>query len=125
MTTTAGTITDHGDRSTIRFERRLPFPIDVVWAALTEQEVLVWDPPRVLELDWRQRNVGPTIVRYELTAEGEGTVLVLTHRGLRPTDARGYIPGQHDYLDRLRAYLDGTAIPDWETRYGDVASVYA
>lgn len=151
-----GTITDHEDDSTITFERRLPFPVQDVWAALTEQDqlnqwfsagtiehrqdgvielagpknvpvtgtVLVWDPPRVLELDWRQHNVGQTTVRYELTPDGDHTVLTLTHSGLRHNDARGYTPGQHASLDRLTAFLSGAEIPGWEERYREVQHLY-
>lgn len=154
---TTGTITDHDDRSTIRFERRLPFPVEAVWAALTEPDqlnqwfsagtieprqggavdlagpkqvpvtgtVLVWDPPHVLEMDWWQRNVGTTTVRYELAPDGEGgTLLTLVHDGLDSRDARGYVPGQHAFLDRLTAHLAGDEIPDWEQRYQEVADAY-
>lgn len=69
-------------------------------------------------LEWQQRNTGRTTVRYELVPDdGGGTLLVLTHDGLRHGDARGYIPGQHAYLDRLTAYLGGDEMPDWEERY--------
>jgi uncharacterized protein YndB with AHSA1/START domain len=37
------------------------------------------DPPRVLELDWLDGDQ-PSIVRFELRHDGEGTVLVLDHR---------------------------------------------
>lgn len=155
--TPTGTIITDGDRATIRFERRLPYPIEAVWAALTEQDqltvwfsaglieprqgglarlagpknipvdgdVLVWDPPHVLELDWRQRNIGRTTVRYELVADGVGTLLSFSHGGLRISDAHGYAPGVHAFLDRLTAYLAGTDIPDWEARYWSVQSAYA
>jgi uncharacterized protein YndB with AHSA1/START domain len=158
VTDAYGTIIDGADgTSSIRFERRLPFPIEAVWAALTEQEQLnqwfsagklepreagmvdlagpkhipvegsvrVWDPPHVLELDWRQHNIGRTTVRYELVADGPDTILTLVHSGLRPRDARGYGPGQHAFLDRLAAHLGGTRIPEFDERYAEVQPAYA
>jgi uncharacterized protein YndB with AHSA1/START domain len=41
--TDLGTVTTHGDARTVRFERRLPFRQEEVWAALTEPDQLaVW-----------------------------------------------------------------------------------
>lgn len=36
MTPAEGTLTVEGDRAVLTFERRLPFPIDVVWSAITD-----------------------------------------------------------------------------------------
>jgi uncharacterized protein YndB with AHSA1/START domain len=87
-------------------------------------EVLVWDPPHVFEHAWRQKLVGDTVVRYELRRDGDVTVLKLVHRGFRPKDAAGYIPGQHAYLDRLEAALAKLAPPAWQARYAEVAGLY-
>jgi uncharacterized protein YndB with AHSA1/START domain len=87
-------------------------------------EVLVWDPPHVFEHTWKQRLIGDTLVRYELRPDGDATVLKLTHQGLRPKDAAGYIPGQHAYLDRLEAALAHQPVPDWQARYRNVAGLY-
>ena len=88
-------------------------------------EILVWDPPHVFEHEWHQSVVEPGVVRYELAAEGDQTVLTFTHRGLGEKNAEGFIPGTHAYLDRLAAALAGTEVPDWGTRYGEVAGFYA
>lgn len=86
--------------------------------------ILVWDPPRVLEHEWRQAIVEPGVVRYELTADGEATILTFTHRGLSPRNARGFIPGTHAYLDRLTAHLAGAPIPPWSARYAELNPAY-
>ena len=117
-----------GDRAVLNFERRLPFPIEVVWSAITDPaerssgsarqpstaakaapstwsrpvhqypqtckrmtgRILVWDPPHVLEHEWKQPIVEDGVVRYELTADGDGaTLLRFTHRGLRVRNAAG------------------------------------
>ena len=97
----------HGE-VTLRFTRRLPHPPAKVWRALTEPEhlaawfpttvegdltpgsalrynfremnlpgfdgsVLACDPPALLELNW-----GDERLRFELTADGQGTVLTFS-----------------------------------------------
>ena len=149
-----GRLTVDGDRAVLNFERRLPFPVEVVWSAITDPHereqwfgettieaheggtiemvatgpplpperkqmtgrILVWDPPHVLEHEWKQPIVEDGVVRYELTADGNGTLLRFTHRGLGVRNASGFFGGTHAYLDRLEAYLTGDELPDWTTR---------
>ena len=92
MTGREGRLTIQGDRAVLTFERRLPYPIEAVWSAITDPgeraqwfgettvdaregglidmvatgpplptekkrmtgRILVWDPPRVLEHEWKQ-----------------------------------------------------------------------
>jgi uncharacterized protein YndB with AHSA1/START domain len=37
------------------------------------------EPHRTLELDWRRDGEQPSVIRFELSPDGEGTVLVLDH----------------------------------------------
>jgi uncharacterized protein YndB with AHSA1/START domain len=37
-------------------------------------------PPQALELDWRRTGEEPSIIRFDLSSEGDGTMLVLEHR---------------------------------------------
>ena len=149
-----GTFTIEGDQTVMTFRRRLPYPIQAVWAAITDPDqreqwmgktaidareggsietvasdppaaeeakrmtgrILVWDPPHVLEHEWKQPIVEDGVVRYELTADGDGTLLRFTHRGLGVRNASGFLGGSHAYLDRLEAYLTGEELPDWTTR---------
>jgi uncharacterized protein YndB with AHSA1/START domain len=157
-----GTLSIRGDVATLTYQRWLPYPIETVWAAITDPaerkawfgettieareggtiemlpedppappeakrmsgRILVWDPPHVLEHEWHQRIVEDSVVRYELTADGDGTTLVFTHRGLSVRNARGFAPGSHAFLDRLEAHLAGASIPDWSERYDQVAQAY-
>ncbi len=149
-----GRLTVDRERAVLNFERRLPFPIDVVWSAITDPDereqwfgettidareggmiemvatgpplpperkrmtgrILVWDPPNVLEHEWKQPIVEDGVVRYELTADGDGTLLRFTHRGLGVRNASGFLGGTHAYLDRLEAHLSGGELPEWTTR---------
>ena len=38
MTGREGRLTVEGDRAVLTFERRLPFPIDAVWSAITDPD---------------------------------------------------------------------------------------
>jgi uncharacterized protein YndB with AHSA1/START domain len=93
-------------------------------------EILVWEPPRVLEYEW---NVAPVpempegeraIFRFELTADGDATRLLVTYRRITRQTARGFLPGLHAFLDRLEAQLDGRPLPDWMQRFGEVRADY-
>jgi uncharacterized protein YndB with AHSA1/START domain len=76
----------------VRFTRRYDASPAEVWAALTEPESIArWLGPvptnvrtsereRLLELDWEPPGDEPSVVRFELVADGEGTRLVLDHR---------------------------------------------
>ena len=85
--------------------------------------ILVWDPPHVFEHEWRQQILGANggVVRYELSPDGDGTLLRFSHRGLSVPSARGFHPGTHAFLDRLAAQLAGQPLPDWQQRYREVA----
>jgi uncharacterized protein YndB with AHSA1/START domain len=76
----------------VRLTRRYAEPPADVWKALTDPaSVARWlspgfgvraselEPGRVLELDWRPAGEVPSVVRVELTPDGEGTILVLDH----------------------------------------------
>jgi uncharacterized protein YndB with AHSA1/START domain len=86
--------------------------------------ILAWDPPHLLEHEWRQGIVEDGVVRYELAADGDETVLTFTHRGLSVRNAHGFIPGTHAFLDRLGAYLACQEIPGWSERYEALAPAY-
>jgi uncharacterized protein YndB with AHSA1/START domain len=92
--------------------------------------ILVWEPPRVLEYEW---NVAPVpempegeraIFRYELSADGDSTLLLVTYRRITRQTARGFLPGLHAFLDRLEAQLDGRELPDWVVRFGELLRDY-
>ncbi len=61
--------------------------------------ILVWDPPRVLEHEWKQPIVEDGVVRYELHPDGDGTLLRFSHRGLGVPQCVGF-PGWHARLSR-------------------------
>lgn len=49
------------------------------------------EPERVLELDWRFADEDPSIVRFELAADGDGTLLSLDHQQIDERFGMTYI----------------------------------
>ena len=155
-----GTILESG---AIRFERRLPGPIERVWDYLTDAdkrgkwlargavqpwvggnvdlnfrhadlspqkeevpekyrqcengasftvEVTRCEPPSLLSHTWADGSE----VTFELTPQGEGVLLVLTHRRLTPAIMLSVAGGWHTHLGILVDHLDGrTPQPFWST----------
>lgn len=88
-------------------ERRAGAPLRFVTSVDPDEgfagEMLVYDPPRVMELTW-----GASRLRIELYPEGEATRLVLTEvLDDLGTGARNGA-GWHECLDRLTAVIEGT-----------------
>jgi uncharacterized protein YndB with AHSA1/START domain len=86
--------------------------------------ILVWDPPHVLEHEWRQPGLACSVVRYELEADAGETILRLTHRRSVTPGAFGGRAGWHAYLDRLAAHLAGRPVPGWVERRVAVQDAY-
>lgn len=157
---TYGTITRaDAAHATIRFERRLPAPIERVWLAITDPDQLAtWlaassldlraggkvehvfdpadpgghvrgtilriEPMTLFEYEWRFLGEPDSILRYDLVADGDTTVMTLTHRLLGIDQVSGYGAGWHAYLDALAAVLARTEAPDWGTRFAAVRAAY-
>ena len=83
------------------------------------------DPPRLLEYDWRFPGEPDSVIRFELTAHGARTELVLEHRLLPDDQAIGYGAGWHAHLDRLEARLAGAAPGDWMDRFRELLPTYS
>jgi uncharacterized protein YndB with AHSA1/START domain len=137
-------------RPALRFERRLPHPVERVWRAVSEPaelerwfpavvpwtpaagetfeaagrhgEITVVEPPRLLAWDFGQERY-----RFELTAEGEGTRLVFTHVLADPAPAAQHAAGWETYLGRLDAHLAGGHLGEVEAHahIGELHERYA
>lgn len=96
-----------------RFEVRMTEDdMETAWGA-----VLAFDPPRLLELEWRYEGEDESVLRIELEPRGDGTLLVLDHRLLQARQAAGYGAGWHAYLDALEDVLDGRTAGSWAQRF--------
>lgn len=130
------------DRTVLRIERHLGHPPAKVWRAVTEPaelrhwfpavpsfeleahakitftfagaadepslgEVLEVDPPRVFAFSWEDE-----LFRIELSADGDGSLLVFTHTFDDRPKAASYATGWTQCLDALTNTLAGEAIAD-------------
>jgi uncharacterized protein YndB with AHSA1/START domain len=59
------------------------------------------EPSRLLELDWVEGGERPSIVRFELSSDGSGTVLVLDHRRIDAAIGMRYLTRWGSRLTRL------------------------
>lgn len=91
-------------------------------------KILVWEPPRLLEYEHNHEATkmlpggAETIVRWELTASGEGTLLTFTQSRLKSNF--GFAPAMHVFLERLEAHLSKQPFPDFLQRFKEVMPLY-
>ena len=86
-------------------------------------KVRALEPGKVLELDWTYPGEPDSVARFELRPDGDGTILVLDHRGLPPAAIAGYGAGWHSHLDSLDAHLAGGQA-DWLARFEELGPAY-
>ena len=65
-----------------------------------------------------------SIVRFELSPQEAGTLLVVDHRLLGGDHATGYAAGWHAHLDRLDDLLSGRPGRSWDERFSAVLPHY-
>jgi len=77
-----------------------------------QERITRYEPPHLLAFTWEDGRAGE--VTFVLRAEGDKTVLVLTHTGLRGrNDALNYGGGWHSHLAVLEKRIKGQAVPDF------------
>ena len=75
-------------------------------------EILEYDPPRVLTYtwiaSWHNDKKRKTVVRWELSPKGSGTLVKVTHSGLAQEDVarKDYAGGWPGVLERLKKYME-------------------
>jgi uncharacterized protein YndB with AHSA1/START domain len=88
-------------------------------------EVRAWKPPHLLELTWVEAG-GASVVHVEISADGDGALLVLEHRDVSAESAGGLGAGWHAHLAALADLLaGGDAIADrWRPRFDELHPRY-
>jgi uncharacterized protein YndB with AHSA1/START domain len=117
-------------RPALRFERRLEYPVERVWRAVTEPaelerwfvapvqwkpeagevfesmeqrgEITELEPPRLIAWSW-----GGELFRFELSPDGDGCRLVFVHVFDDRTLGADHAAGWEVHFDRLDAHLAG------------------
>jgi Activator of Hsp90 ATPase homolog 1-like protein len=111
-----GTLETIDGRPTLRFERRLAYPPERVWRALTDPDELSrWFPSEEEPLDVSDREEPRLLagtwygdeLRFELRPDGEGCILVFTHSFADRETAARTAAGWDGCFARLEALLAG------------------
>lgn len=108
----------HADLSSVT--EPTPAPYQAYENGVTTHGVITrCEPPRLLAFTWGGSKGEPSEVMFELSPEGEGTRLVLTHRKLNSRDDMIDVAGGwHTHLDVLSARLEGRAPgPFWSAHH--------
>jgi len=104
--------------ATAEVDLRVGGVIKLNWNGVYSADVTitVCEPPRALAWRWA---IGDrdTLVRFDLTPDGDGCALTLTHAGLSLDGARdgGVRAGWHAHLEAIPAALEDRATP-WEVK---------
>ena len=88
-------------------------------------EVIESTPDTLLEYTWTFTGERDSVLRLELADDVAGTRVILEHRLLPSEQAAGYGAGWHAHLDSLQALIEGTDMPNWDDRFGEVIGHYA
>lgn len=140
-----GTVTIESEYATLRYERQLSHPRELVWKAITDpKELAGWFNTKAV-IDGRsggtidfvnEWHIAPNlslpdgepeaVIRWELKQDGDSnTLLTLTYSSLTKSTSLRFAPGTHAYLDRLEASLNNEVLPDWMQRFAAVKELYA
>jgi uncharacterized protein YndB with AHSA1/START domain len=88
--------------------------------------VRVFDPPKIFEYTWEKGEREPSLIRFELVADGDGTILTLDHSKIGVDSAASIGAGWHMHLDAMEALLKGSpqTPAEWNSRYEGLVGLY-
>lgn len=89
-----------------------------------DSTVSAYEPPRLLEYSWSSPGEPLRPVRWELTAEGKATRLILTLRVPAGEDAARACAGWEAHLEMLAAALEGVPIKFPFQRFKETREAY-
>lgn len=87
--------------------------------------VRIWEPPSLLEYDFRNGHAPESVARWELTPAEGGTRVVFSHFGMPYANANLMLPGWHVFLDHLGSALDGAPPGEFDPPWRRLQDVYA
>ncbi len=96
-----------------RYELRFDGGHDVMTGVIT-----LLEPPRLLELAWRENGGPQSTLTWRLEPDGDGCRLSLTQvLSAEVKDIPGFVSGWHLHLDALPGACDGVKIPWDQSRW--------
>jgi len=87
-------------------------------------DVLECDPPRRLLISWQFPGEPDSRVALDVSADGDGALLVLEHLDLEEAAARGYGGGWHASLDQLDDHVAGRPVRAWDDLFAAAVPQY-
>jgi uncharacterized protein YndB with AHSA1/START domain len=87
--------------------------------------VRIWEPPTLLEYDFRNDHAPQSVARWELSPAESGTRVIFRHSGMPYAHANLMMPGWHVFLGRLGAVLDGAPPGEFDPPWRRLQDVYA
>jgi uncharacterized protein YndB with AHSA1/START domain len=82
------------------------------------------EPPRLLAWTWPADTHPSSVVRWELSPDGDGCRLTLSQTGLTGPDLLSVATGWHTHLEGLTRAADGAATPWRAEREREIAKLY-
>jgi len=86
--------------------------------------VLAWQKPTLLEFTWDTGDAPASVVRCELTPDGDGTRSVFLHKGVGFVWIGLVLPGWHVHLERLDSLLAGAVEPMSMPHWREMQTIY-
>lgn len=86
--------------------------------------ILTWEPPRLLEFSWDTGDAPESVVRCELSPDGDGTRLIFMHKGIGFIWIGLVLPGWHTLLERLASLMSGRVQPNSMPRWRELQTIY-
>ncbi len=86
--------------------------------------IQIWEPHKVLEFSWSNGDAPNSVVRYELTPEGDGTRLVFTQKRMPYLTCALMLPGWHFLFTRLHGLMDEVAQQQTRATWKDLQTRY-
>jgi len=86
--------------------------------------IVTWQPPTLLEFTWDTGDGPASLVRCELSPDGDGTKLVFHHTGVGFVWIALVLPGWHTHLEMMARLLDGQSTQEPEGRWRELQGLY-
>jgi uncharacterized protein YndB with AHSA1/START domain len=87
--------------------------------------VRVWEPPTLLEYDFRNDHAPDSVARWELSPAEDGTRVIFTHRHMPYANSNLMLPGWHVFLEHLGVSLEGSPPGPFDPEWRKLQDVYA
>ena len=86
--------------------------------------IVMWEPHTLLQFTWDTGDAPASLVRCELTRDGDGTKLAFMHKEIGFEWIALVLPGWHSLLERLDGLLVDQILPNSMQRWQELQTMY-